>query len=521
MSFRSSSSSTRVFQAIALGVILLATYLIPKVVRWRNRMAKLNAIPTVGNSGFFSSYISARRFKDHAPEIIQEGYRKASLFYPGQAFKVPLPDRWHVIVSGEEMVNDLKKASDFDVSFDDATSETMQTEYTLGKDAKNPYTIPVVRSSLTRALPSQFHDLQDEIEASFNDLIPAKETEWMKVSMLSTVMKLVSRTSNRFFVGLPLCRDPDYVDLNINFTIDAFNGATTLRHYPGFLKPLVRQFLTNVPECMARAQKHLAPIIEERLAKEKTYGTLDWPDKPNDLITWLLDEAHVQGNGKRPEDIVTKTVHYVILVNFAAIHTTSITFTNTIYYLAANPEIADPLREEINSTLQELGWTKGAMGKMIKLDSFLKETQRLTGVSGLSMDRMVLRDFTFSNGTVVPAGTIVGTALYGLHHDEAHYDDPETFRPFRFSAVREHDGENLKHQMVAIDPSFGLFGGGRHMCPGRFFAVNEIKALIAHVLLTYDVKFEDDKGVPPPVWNGAAYSPNRSAEVMFRKRAEA
>lgn len=34
------------------------------------------------------------------------------------------------------------------------------------------------------------------------------------------------------------------------------------------------------------------------------------------------------------------------------------------------------------------------------------------------MNRMALKDFTFSNGTVVPAGTIVGVASYGMHHDE-------------------------------------------------------------------------------------------------------
>lgn len=47
---------------------------------------------------------------------------------------------------------------------------------------------------------------------------------------------------------------------------------------------IVRQFLTNVPACMARAEKHLAPYIKERLAKEEEYGTPDWPDKPVSLL---------------------------------------------------------------------------------------------------------------------------------------------------------------------------------------------------------------------------------------------
>ncbi|KAF9067174.1 cytochrome P450, partial [Rhodocollybia butyracea] len=414
------------------------------------------------------------------------------------------------------MMDDIKKASPLDLSFRAAVNEDMQTDYTLGPASRvNPYHVPVVRSPLTRALPARFHDLRDEIVASFADLVPAKESEWVKVSMLSTVMEIVSRTSNRYFVGLPLCRNPDYVNLNIHFTIDAFAGANTLRRYPGFLKPIVRQSLTKVSACMARAEKHLGPLIRERLAKEDEYGTADWPDKPNDLITWLLEEA-----GGRHENLISDTVNRVSLINFAAIHTTSVTFTNSLYYLAANPEIAAPLREEALAATEEYGWTKAAMGKMVKLDSFLKETQRLSGgIGALTMSRLALRDFTFSDGTVVPAGTIVSVASHGLHHDEAHYEDPESFKPFRFSDIRGQEGEALKHQMVAIDPSFALFGnGGRHMCPGRFFAVNEIKALVAHVILSYDIKFENGKGVPLPNWNGVTFSPNRSAEVMFRKR---
>ncbi|KAF9067154.1 cytochrome P450 [Rhodocollybia butyracea] len=478
-------------------------------------MVKLNAIPTIGNSGLFSSCISAQRYKDHALEIIQEGYCK----YPGGAFKIPLLDRWDVIISGEKMIDDIKKASSLDLSSVAAFSENMQTDYTIGKVVRvNTYHVPVVRSPLTRALPARFHDLRDEIVASFADLVPAKESEWMKVPMLSTIMRIVSRTSNRYFVGLPLCMSftcHSFIsidNLNITFTVDAVTGGTTLQRYPGFLKPLVRQFLTNVPASMARAERHLGPLIRERLAKEEEHGTSDWPDKPNDLITWLLKEV-----GERNEKIVSDIVHRVLLINFAAIHTT--TFTNSIYYLAAYPQIAEPLREEVSSAIEELGWTKAAMSKMVKLDSFLKETQRLSGVNGVGMTRMALRDFTFSDGTVVPAGTIVAVASQALHHDGAYYKDPETFKPFRFSDLREQEGESLKHQMAAVDPAFVLFGGGRPMCPGRFFAVNELKALMAHVLLAYDVKFENNKGIPPPSWHGVAYSPNRSAEVMFRKRA--
>ena len=55
--------------------------------------------------------------------------------------------------------------------------------------------------------------------------------------------------------------------------------------------------------------------------------------------------------------------------------------THALYDLAANPEYIQPLRDEILPIIAEQGWTKAAMGKMWKLDSFLKESQRVNGVS--------------------------------------------------------------------------------------------------------------------------------------------
>lgn len=54
--------------------------------------------------------------------------------------------------------------------------------------------------------------------------------------------------------------------------------------------------------------------------------------------------------------------------------------------------------------------------------------------------------------------------------------------------------------------------------PGRFFAANELKALLAHIVMNYDVKMEKEGQIPPSVWYTNSRSPNRDAEVLFRKR---
>jgi hypothetical protein len=54
--------------------------------------------------------------------------------------------------------------------------------------------------------------------------------------------------------------------------------------------------------------------------------------------------------------------------------------------------------------------------------------------------------------------------------------------------------------------------------PGRYFAANEMKTMLAHILVTYDVKFENE-GVRPPNEYFATYvRPNTKAKVLFRKR---
>ncbi|KAF8964278.1 cytochrome P450 [Flammula alnicola] len=73
--------------------------------------------------------------------------------------------------------------------------------------------------------------------------------------------------------------------------------------------------------------------------------------------------------------------------------------------------------------------------------------------------------------------------------------------------------------MVSLSYNYVTFGTGRHACPGRFFAVNELKAMLAHVLLTYDVKLPDDGPRPENVWFQVGCSPNSTAQVIFRKRA--
>ena len=50
---------------------------------------------------------------------------------------------------------------------------------------------------------------------------------------------------------------------------------------------------------------------------------------------------------------------------------------HTLYYLASLPEYMQPLREEVEEAVKSEGWTKAGLDQMHKIDSFIRETQRL------------------------------------------------------------------------------------------------------------------------------------------------
>jgi hypothetical protein len=55
--------------------------------------------------------------------------------------------------------------------------------------------------------------------------------------------------------------------------------------------------------------------------------------------------------------------------------------TQVLYRLLAHPEFIEPLRQEVEIVIREEGWTKAGIDKMHKIDSFLRETQRVDGLS--------------------------------------------------------------------------------------------------------------------------------------------
>lgn len=131
-----------------------------------------------------------------------------------------------------------------------------------------------------------------------------------------------------------------------------------------------------------------------------------------------------------------------------------------------------------------------------------------------------MKPISLSDGTQLPAGTRVVAPLAGISRDERYFPDPDRFDALRFYRMRqESDEASNRWQFTALNDTNMNFGAGKHACPGRFFAGNVIKVILAHLLINYDIRLKEGQQRPKAMSVVMAKSPCPKTELEFRRRS--
>lgn len=135
------------------------------------------------------------------------------------------------------------------------------------------------------------------------------------------------------------------------------------------------------------------------------------------------------------------------------------------------------------------------------------------------MRRYVRDDLQLSNGLVLKKGTRLNVDNQRLI-DPEFYDQPEVYNPFRFYNMRSQPGKDHVAQLVSTSSNHLGFGHGEHSCPGRFFAANEIKVALCHILIKYDWKLAPLTETTPDT-KGMVSKSSPVTEILIRRRVSA
>ncbi|KAI1205902.1 ent-kaurene oxidase [Annulohypoxylon truncatum] len=539
-------SGSRLSYYVAISAVLLCVWLFQ---------------PAKQKCGVSAPFYKASRLKwmFSADTLIKDSYSK----FRDAVYQIKTTEGVRTIIPAS-LVGELKGLPEDTLSARTAVREAMLSEYTKLCAGQHSDTLSLLlKCKMTGQLARMTPQLKEELEYIIGTEFPECE-EWTPFKIQPFMIRTISRLSGRVFVGPALNRVEEWMDVSINFAVTAFIAVIKLQFFPPWMRPVAQYLvseLRTIDRDLEKAQAMLTPIIEERIRDSETPGY----EEPDDFVQWLLDA--LPDDQKRDFYIQGKVQ---LLLSAASIHTTSNLTTDCIYDLAVHQDMQEILREEAREVLEdEEAWgKKDSMSRLKKLDSFIKESQRLSG-NVTSFIRKVMKPIDLSDGTHLPAGTSLLAPMAGVAVDPRYYPDPDVFDGLRFWKLRQQQQQQQssntsgssspttattpcssttslvtsdllanapcsnnpnnsnnppgsgRWQFTSISDAAMNFGLGKHACPGRFFAASEIKMVLAYLLLNYDVRLRDGEGRPPPNMFMMTRSPSTTAEVLFRRRSAA
>ncbi|CZT14087.1 related to gibberellin cluster-GA14-synthase [Ramularia collo-cygni] len=395
--------------------------------------------------------------------------------------------------------------------------EYARVEFLSGYDTFRTYRPPplgmfdeAVMKGLTRSLPKFTKHLSLEMTQNLDNTW-GESTEWREVDLHTDVLTWVARLSSRIFLGTEWTTNQEWIRVSINYTVDTFTAIAICKFIPAPIRwmfvqwlPLCRKVRRDYRTC----ERILTPVFKARDAEIQAAQREGRPPQlPDDSIEWFRSAS----KGRKYSQVDIQ-----IALQVAAIHTTSDLLNQAILNLCANPEMMEPLREEALRVLGQYGWQKLALTELRLLDSFFKETQRLKPINMASMHRVALTDVVLSNGTHIRKGEKMGISTHDMWSPEI-YENPEKFDGYRFLERRKLPGLEMKSQLVSTSTDHMGFSHGKHACPGRFFAANEVKIAMIHLILKYDMKISDPSLAQWGSYGVALYT-NPKAKISIRAR---
>ncbi len=225
---------------------------------------------------------------------------------------------------------------------------------------------------------------------------------------------------------------------------------------------------------MQAAARKLDTMIYAEIRRRREGG-----ERGSDILSLLLDAQDEDGN--RLSD--TQIRDEVMTLLFAGHDTTTSTVSFMFYELARNPQIAARLAAE-QDALCDGGAPSAAQllgAELPELEMVLDETLRKYPPAWVG-PRRALESFEFA-GHTVPARAFVNYCSWASHHLPDVFEDPEEFRPERFTP---------EARAAMPKGAYVPFGGGSRTCIGMRFGQLEVRTIASMILARCSLSIAGD-----------------------------
>ena len=246
---------------------------------------------------------------------------------------------------------------------------------------------------------------------------------------------------------------------------------------------------------MARFDTMVAALIDERRAEG---GDRD------DLLSTLLQQADATADDDASlsdEELRDQLMTFL----FAGHETSALVLTYALHSLAKHDDVRRTLETELEAVCGDSSPTVEDIPSLEYTEKVLKETMRYYPPVYV-LFRETLEDVTV-DGYLLPAGTKLALPQFLVHSDDRWWDDPETFRPARWT-------DELDETLPEY--AYFPFGGGPRHCVGMRFATMFLTLSLATIARL--ARFDLESDPEPTLRMGATLTPAEDVELRVRKR---
>lgn len=299
--------------------------------------------------------------------------------------------------------------------------------------------------------------------------------------------QLTVNIASRCFLGEEIRREVDEEFADAYHELQ--NGINTL----GFFFPRI-----PIPSHRRRdkARRKITEIFT-RIMNEQSVSETE-----SDNFMQTLMNARYKNGRKLTVDEVTGIL---LTALFAGQHTSAILATWTGLELVRDNSYLSRTRQEIGEIFGEDGvLTFEGLKKQRVMENAVRECERLHPPL-IILVRKVMKPLNYRD-QIVPKNTLAMISPAVSHRLASLYSHPDRFNPDRFEAPANED----------VGALIG-FGGGKHRCMGKHFAILQIKALWTVLMDRFDFSLEAP--FPSPNYGSWVTGPKLPCELHYRSRS--
>lgn len=436
-------------EILSLGLALLVIYIFTNKKKTIKHIDGFKQVPRVnGKLPYFGHGIAFSR------DII--GFVKKCYQNYGKIFRIQIYNKDMIVVCDHDMKKEYFKAVEDDMSLY-GILDNLYFANAFSDDANN---LPTIISMVKKTISIRYDEFVPKIRMEANRMIERlKSKENKEISLTDEMIRFVACTSAQCFISI--CLSDDFYDILMKFT-HLLNTMVVMTYF--FPKWLLNVTLNHwLKNYRWQMKKLLDPEID---------SYREDPNKQDSLVIRTCVDYDKDGRTLSNSDIGD----IIICLLYVSAENTALGLAATVTDLARNPDFWIKVKDESQKYLEN---DMKSLFASALLDACVMESARMNSHIFALNRQPKNRDATLGEYYVGDADCVAMCEPMMMVYDCAGkiFKDPHIYNPNRFI----DNPKEMKDQYSVLS-----WGAGVHHCPGRIFAIWEIKTAIALITTNFE-----------------------------------